>query len=375
MFEKILTKIANYKGDFEGLSAIIKDTCEELKIAKLESFFYEQNAKEQPACVLYAKDGAKSHFAFAKKYEGEKTLVFHIHAFDESKPWTAMQKEQIQVFTMVLFTFYQKFEQQDSQKDPKTKKIEKDCLKAIKNGEFVAFYQPKVLLSNYTLFGAEALCRWQKDGKLVPPIEFIPVLEQSELICKLDFYMLECICKDIRRWLDEGKKVVKISVNLSRNNLKNENLLSDLLAIIDRHKVPHELIEIEILESSGEVSYKELEKLIYGLKEHGIGAAVDDFGTGFSSLSLLKALPWNVIKIDRSLLPENSSKNSEQYRLLSHLLTMLYDMGFKCLVEGVETLEHIKILKENNCYVAQGYYFDRPLPVEQFEERLLGIKE
>ena len=82
MFEKILTKIANYKGDFEGLSAIIKDTCEELKIAKLESFFYEQNAKEQPACVLYAKDGAKSHFAFAKKYEGEKTLVFHIHAFD-----------------------------------------------------------------------------------------------------------------------------------------------------------------------------------------------------------------------------------------------------------------------------------------------------
>ena len=112
MFEKILTKIANYKGDFEGLSAIIKDTCEELKIAKLESFFYEQNAKEQPACVLYAKNNAKSHFAFAKKYEGEKTLVFHIHAFDESKPWTAMQKEQIQVFTMVLFTFYQKFEQQ-----------------------------------------------------------------------------------------------------------------------------------------------------------------------------------------------------------------------------------------------------------------------
>ena len=152
-------------------------------------------------------------------------------------------------------------------------------------------------------------------------------------------------------------------------------MLSDLLAIIDRHKVPHELIEIEILESSGEVSYKELEKLICGLKEHGIGAVVDDFGTGFSSLSLLKALPWNVIKIDRSLLPENSSKNSEQYRLLSHLLTMLYDMGFKCLVEGVETLEHIKILKENNCYVAQGYYFDRPLPVEQFEKRLLGIKE
>ena len=252
------------------------------------------------------------------------------------------------------------------------KEIEMMFPSAIENEEFKVFYQPKTQLNNYQLAGAEALCRWFRNGKVISPGEFIPVLEGSKAICTLDFYMLDHVCRDIRRWLDEGREAVKVSVNLSRLHLGDEDLLESILRIIDKYKVPHHFIEIELTETTTDVDYKELKKIVYGLREQDISTSVDDFGVGYSSLNLIREMPWNVLKIDKSFLPtqEEEDKDPSKVKMLRHIITMSQDLGLECIVEGVETAEQVKLLKDCECYLAQGFYFDRPLPVKEFEQKL-----
>lgn len=252
------------------------------------------------------------------------------------------------------------------------KEIEMMFPSAIENEEFKVFYQPKTQLNNYQLAGAEALCRWFRNGKVISPGEFIPVLEGSKAICTLDFYMLDHVCRDIRRWLDEGREAVKVSVNLSRLHLGDEDLLESILRIIDKYKVPHHFIEIELTETTTDVDYKELKKIVYGLREQDISTSVDDFGVGYSSLNLIREMPWNVLKIDKSFLPtqEEEDKDPSKVKMLRHIITMSQDLGLECIVEGVETAEQVKLLKDCKCYLAQGFYFDRPIPVKEFEQKL-----
>lgn len=252
------------------------------------------------------------------------------------------------------------------------KEIEMMLPSAIENEEFKVFYQPKTQLNNYQLAGAEALCRWFRNGKVISPGEFIPVLEGSKAICTLDFYMLDHVCRDIRRWLDEGREAVKVSVNLSRLHLGDEDLLESILRIIDKYKVPHHFIEIELTETTTDVDYKELKKIVYGLREQDISTSVDDFGVGYSSLNLIREMPWNVLKIDKSFLPTQEEENNDpsKVKMLRHIITMSQDLGLECIVEGVETAEQVKLLKDCKCYLAQGFYFDRPLPVKEFEQKL-----
>ncbi|MDE5966501.1 MAG: bifunctional diguanylate cyclase/phosphodiesterase [Lachnospiraceae bacterium] len=247
--------------------------------------------------------------------------------------------------------------------------VEAMFLDAIAREEFVVYYQPKVRLREYVLAGAEALCRWNHNGEMIPPDRFIPILEQSNAICKLDFYMLEHVCRDIRQWLDEGREVVKISVNLSRRHMGDSDLLGNILSIIDKYKVPHQYIEIELTETTTDVAFNDLKSIVFGLQKQGISTSVDDFGVGYSSLNLIKELPWNVIKIDKSFL-EYHEGNRGNYIMLKQVIAMAQELGMEVIVEGVETVEHIRMLKENNCYLAQGFYFDRPLPKEIFVERI-----
>lgn len=267
------------------------------------------------------------------------------------------------------FLFY---DDEIMQHQTQVKEIEMMFPSAIENEEFKVFYQPKTQLNNYQLAGAEALCRWFRNGKVISPGEFIPVLEGSKAICTLDFYMLDHVCRDIRRWLDEGREAVKVSVNLSRLHLGDEDLLESILRIIDKYKVPHHFIEIELTETTTDVDYKELKMIVYGLREQDISTSVDDFGVGYSSLNLIRELPWNVLKIDKSFLPtqEEEDKDPSKVKMLRHIITMSQDLGLECIVEGVETAEQVKLLKDCKCYLAQGFYFDRPLPVKEFEQKL-----
>ncbi|MDO4863714.1 MAG: bifunctional diguanylate cyclase/phosphodiesterase [Ruminococcus sp.] len=241
---------------------------------------------------------------------------------------------------------------------------------ALEKEEFLVYYQPKVSTDTYRIVGAEALCRWNHEGRLVSPAEFIPILERGMDICKLDFYMLDHVCRDIRRWLDEGKNAVKVSVNLSRRHLSDMDLLRHIVEIIDRNEVPHDYIEIELTETTTDVEFKDLRRVLSGLQETGISTSVDDFGVGYSSLTLIKDLPWDVLKIDRSLLPEEGSSDRKKESLLKYVIGMSSDIGLECVAEGVETKEQEQLLKTTSCSIIQGFYFDRPLPVTEFETRL-----
>ncbi len=251
------------------------------------------------------------------------------------------------------------------------KRIESQFPEAMDNNEFKVYYQPKVNLQNYELAGAEALCRWIRDGEVIPPVAFIPILEQSTNVCLLDFYMLEHVCRDMRRWLDSGREPVRVSVNFSRRHLGDMDLVAHILEIIDRYEIPHGYIEIELTETTSDVEFNDLKRVVGMLQKEGIITSVDDFGTGYSSLNLIREVPWNVLKIDKMFLPGMTETGSDvESIMLRHVVAMAQEMGLECIVEGVETAEQMKILKDNRCYMVQGFYFDRPLPVAEFEARL-----
>ncbi|EXM38102.1 diguanylate cyclase [Ruminococcus albus SY3] len=242
---------------------------------------------------------------------------------------------------------------------------------AIENSEFLVYYQPKVSITDGTIVGAEALCRWAHDGKLIPPKEFIPILEQSMDICKLDFYMIEQVCRDIRRWLDDGRKVVRISANLSRKHMLDVDLVQHLLTIIDKYEIPHDLFEVELTETTTDVEFKDLKRVVRSLQNMGISTSVDDFGIGYSSLNLIKEIPWNVLKIDKSIVPvDEDDENSPTSVMFKYVVAMAREMGLEIIAEGVETEIQVEVLKRNGCNIAQGFYYDKPLQVAEFEKRL-----
>ncbi len=253
----------------------------------------------------------------------------------------------------------------------RVKKVQTEFRNAIEQEEFAVFYQPKVDIGTRKITGAEALCRWIKGGSIIPPIEFIPILEINTDICDLDFYMLEHVCQHIRKWLDEGRNVVRISVNFSRKHLVDVDLLEHIISVVDKYNVPHEYIEIELTETTTDVLFRDLKRVVCGLQEQGIWTAVDDFGIGYSSLNLIRDIPWNVLKVDKSFVPQSiDEEDSISNKMFKHVISLAHDIGLECVIEGVEKIDQLEILRKNNCNIAQGYFFDRPISLEVFESRL-----
>lgn len=249
--------------------------------------------------------------------------------------------------------------------------VEEQFVSAIENEEFKVFYQPKYDVKNeVTLCGAEALCRWIHGNEVLSPARFIPILEQSNAICTLDFYMLDHVCANMRKWLDDGIDVVPISINMSRMHLGDEDFCEQIVRIVDVHNIPHELIELELTETTVDVNFTELSNLVRLLKQAGFRTAVDDFGVGYSSMNMISNLKWDVLKLDRSLLPHDANEVTNKIKLLKHVVAMAKDLGLECVAEGVEVEEQLQIMKELGCYKIQGFYFDKPMPLEEFETRL-----
>ena len=183
--------------------------------------------------------------------------------------------------------------------------------------------------------------------------------------------MIEQVCRDIRRWLDDGRKVVRISANLSRKHMLDVDLVQHLLTIIDKYEIPHDLFEVELTETTTDVEFKDLKRVVRSLQNMGISTSVDDFGIGYSSLNLIKEIPWNVLKIDKSIVPvDEDDENSPTSVMFKYVVAMAREMGLEIIAEGVETEIQVEVLKRNGCNIAQGFYYDKPLQVAEFEKRL-----
>ena len=253
----------------------------------------------------------------------------------------------------------------------RVKYIQQKFREGLAKKEFAVYYQPKVDINTKKIVGTEALCRWISDGKVIMPGEFIPILEQTTDICDLDFYVLDTVCKNIKPYIGVGHTGVRASVNFSRKHLIDEDFLDKILRIVDDNGVPHELIEIELTETTTDVQFRDLKRVVTGLREAGIHTAVDDFGVGYSSLNLIREIPWDVLKIDRCFVPvEGEDEKSPTALMFRHVVSLAQDLGLEIVVEGVETMKQIELLRENNCTIAQGFYFDKPLPKDEFEARL-----
>ncbi len=240
--------------------------------------------------------------------------------------------------------------------------------KALHNEEFMVFLQPKYKALDNTLGGAEALVRWREaDGNMIYPNDFIPIFENNHFIIQLDKYMLEKTCQILKNWLDKGYDVVPISINFSRLHLDNPNLVSEIEYICDTYQVPHKYIEIEITESAILESEMGLGDLFKELHNSGFRISMDDFGSGYSSLGQLSSLDIDTIKLDRSFFI-SATDLAKGNMVVETVIDLAHKLGMTTVAEGVETIEQVEFLNRIGCEYIQGYYYARPMAIDDFNK-------
>ena len=265
--------------------------------------------------------------------------------------------------------FYSYFEDSNLYELIDNKSILDDMNKALMNNEFRLVYQPKFDAKTKKVVGAEALIRWTKsDNTTVYPNEFIPVAEKTGFITFIDNYVFKSVCENQSKWLNYGYNIVPISVNISREKLKDEAFIYEYLKIIGNYGLSKEYVELEITEgdtySYGNVKSNIVDKI----KEVGFKVLIDDFGVGYSSLTMLKDIGADVLKLDRSFVIDESSKGKS---MLKHIIKIAKIFDYKVVAEGVETKEQYDFLKED-CDEIQGYYFSKPLEEKEFIDKYLN---
>lgn len=249
----------------------------------------------------------------------------------------------------------------------KEERIEKIMESALKNDEFFVVYQPKISLIDDKIIGAEALVRWNsKDfNKILPPNDFIPVFENNGFIKKLDFQVYEIVFKFLEKQIKENKKVVPISVNMSRNHINADEFMVEFMKRFNKYKIPTSLIEIELVERSVNAENPLLKEIADKLHKEGFSVAMDDFGTGESSLNMLNTVPIDVLKFDQNFLRANQDIDHSKV-FISSLIRMARQLKKKTIFEGVETKEQRDFLRAIKCDCAQGYFYSKPLMEEDF---------
>ncbi len=248
--------------------------------------------------------------------------------------------------------------------------IEEDMQKALLNGEFKMFLQPKYSISTGRIIGAEALARWFHHEKgMISPADFIPVFEKNGFIRKLDCFIWEEACKKVRELIDLGITPVPVSVNISREYVHTYDIIGKLQELVKKYDIPTSMLELEITETADQTG---VEDIVKAMKAAGFTMLMDDFGSGYSSLNMLKSTPFDVLKIDKGFLEEFMDTERGR-KIIEHTISMSRDIGLDIIAEGVETGEQAKFLSRCGCDSAQGFYYSKPLPSEEFNKRLIEV--
>ncbi|MCL1044593.1 MULTISPECIES: bifunctional diguanylate cyclase/phosphodiesterase [Shewanella] len=259
------------------------------------------------------------------------------------------------------------FKQQMTENAAVRLKTEASLHDALKHNEFLLYFQPKLDLRTNRVIGCEALIRWQKNGELISPMSFIPIAEETGIIIPIGRWVIEQSCKVIREWEKKYNYAIPIAVNVASQQFADASLVSDIKQLALRYQIRPELLEIEITETSLMNDVDQAIAKLEQLKSAGFGIAVDDFGTGYSSLSYLRHLPITTMKIDRGFvsdLPHDAA-------IASTILMLGQQLNLDIVAEGIENEEQLEWLQQHNCQIGQGFFFSKPLPLEEFESKYL----
>lgn len=259
------------------------------------------------------------------------------------------------------------FKQQMTERAAVRLRTEASLHDALINKEFVLHFQPKLDIQTGQLIGCEALIRWKKDGRLISPMSFIPVAEETGIIIPLGQWVIEESCRTIKKWQNDFNLSLPIAVNVASQQFEHSSLVPDIKKAALRYQIAPGLLEIEITETSlmddVQLTIKKLEEL----RSAGFGIAVDDFGTGYSSLSYLRHLPITTMKIDRCFVSDLPKESA----IASTILMLGKQLKLKVVAEGIENEDQLKWLQERDCVIGQGYYFSKPLPRDVFEDKYI----
>ncbi len=256
------------------------------------------------------------------------------------------------------------FKQQMTERAAVRLRTEASLHDALKNEEFVLHYQPQFDIKTGKVVGCEALIRWQKDGRLISPMSFIPVAEETGIIIPIGRWVIEEACKTIRKWQKEYNFALPIAVNVASQQFADASLVHDIKQLALRYQISPELLEIEITETSLMNDIELAITKLQQLKSAGFGIAVDDFGTGYSSLSYLRHLPITTMKIDRCFVTDLPNESA----IASTILMLGQQLNLNIVAEGIENQEQLDWLNTNNCQIGQGFYFSKPVPEKEFED-------
>lgn len=258
------------------------------------------------------------------------------------------------------------YNQQIHKKEIDKFKLEEDIKHGIENKEFKTWFQPQYGRDGKTIVGAEALVRWYKYGSVISPYIFIPTCEANGFIKKVDELVFEDVCKNLRDWIDNGKNVVPIGVNLSRSYLDRTDFITNLESYMEQYRIPRELIHFEIIESSMIGNEEQLKDIVSMLHEKGFKVSVDDFGVGYSSLKAISSAHFDTLKIDKSFIDGIGDPKWEN--IIKYTIHLANNLDMTVVAEGVETKEQYEFLLECHCNRFQGYYFTKPMDAKDFSK-------
>lgn len=252
----------------------------------------------------------------------------------------------------------------------KEQRIINNMKNALKNEEFVLYLQPKYELQRNSIAGAEVLVRWiTADGRMISPGEFIPVFERNGFILKLDQYVWEKTCQLLAGWRDEGRKIFPVSVNISRVSLYNPKIVDVICGLTEKYNIPPEWLQLELTESAYTGNPKAIKEMMEQLQKKGFSILMDDFGSGYSSLNVLKDIAVDVLKIDMKFL-DGSGDDGRSENILASVVRMAKWLNMPVVAEGAERKEQVSFLHSIGCEYVQGFYFARPMPVKEYEKLL-----
>ena len=308
-----------------------------------------------------------------KKIGTSVSLVFGIYKItDKSVPVRLMCDRARAVKKQIkgsMLSNYAVYDDEIRLKLREQQEIENEMQLALKKHEFVMYLQPQINIQDGTLYGAEALVRWAHPAKgVMVPGRFIPLFENNGFITKLDRYMWEEACAYIRKLNKKGYQI-PISVNVSRLNIGEVDIPATLDSLVKKYKIDKRLLEVEITENlfmdDAQGLFGEMEEL----RDRGYKVLMDDFGSGYSSLNMLRKAPVDVIKIDRFFLDEIMATDRGKI-IVEASVRMAKQLGLMVIAEGVETKEQLDFLKDIHCDIAQGFYYSKPITTEEFEKML-----